>query len=939
MRLLLLPLLFVLALPVNAQDCFYQLRLTDSEGDGWNGGEVTLGVNGRTASYTLDAENDDGFSRDFFFPVDNGDPIVVGYEAGAFPEEVGFTILDNNDSLIYEVTAPVTSPSLTTFTATCRSCAPPPLSSIELYRVRYNSVDIRFRSTPGNPTYRIEYGSGAFDPTAGTGTEILTTDTMLRVSELEPLTTYQFYVSTICSDPADTTVRRGPFRIQTPIRKDVGITDLRRPISKCLPGTADSVTVGITNFGGEPQQFIRLDFSVNGEPGGVEMPFDGIFTGVVSPDSTEYFTFDARADLRQPGFYEFKVFTMLEEDENLRNDTLTTTVVSLPVITEYPYFEGFENGHGFWFTEMGGRGPSSWELAEPDGQRIDRAGSGDLAYVTNASGPYNDDETSYLLSPCFNFSDLEDDPYLSFLLNVDTEAEFDGLYLEASTDGGDTWDLVERNPTGVNWYNNGIQQVWDGNGGFGEGYSLAGQQLRGYAGEESVRLRFVFTSDGDNRREGIAIDNIRITDRPEVDYAATRVTLINEANCYNEFDTVQIRLARLGEEAVDSVMVYYSLNGDPAVVELAPAPQTYGQQQTYNFDVRLQFGSASRERNRLVAWVEAEGDSASYNDTVVYRFMLAQPLPFLADFEDRRIPRSWELDADIVLAERAGSPSVALTDNLSEQDTLMRFATANYGPIEIGDELVFTYRQRDADGNPVTGGLASLQVDGIVDCGTLSPNLLTIANPPDTTFVIPLDEYVGENMYFNFLAEWASGDYYVMLDDISVRRCPANLDLRFTTAPPSGIFADDGTAYVLAGNGLPPYTYNWSNGDTTPSADSLSVADYSVTVTDALGCSETLEVEVDLIAVATSDPEDLLAGLQAFPNPTDGRINLQLELPGPLPLSLEVYDGSGRRIDRRNLGQNSTLNSFVELSEMAPGLYLIRVRAGEATRTVRVIKR
>ncbi|PPK85170.1 putative secreted protein (Por secretion system target) [Neolewinella xylanilytica] len=933
-------------MPVSAQDCFYQLRLTDSEGDGWNAGALTVRVGGTSFTYTLDATNDDGASRDFFVPVNDGDAVVIGFEAGAFPEEVGFSVLDNNDSLIYEVTAPATDAELTTFTAACRSCAPPPRSSIELYRIRFNSVDIRFRSTPGDPTYRIEYGEGEFDPTTDTGTEILTQDTMLRVSGLEPLTTYRFFVTTICNNPADTTVRRGPFRIDTPIRRDVGITELRRPVSKCQPAATDSVTVGITNFGGEPQQFIRLDFTVNGEPSGVQMPFDGIYTGVVSPDSTEYFTFDARADLRQAGFYEFQVFTMLEEDENVGNDTLTASVVSLPVISQFPYLESFETGDGFWFTEQGGRGPVSWERGEPRGQRIDRAGSGDFAYVTNAGGPYNDDERSYLLSPCFNFLDLEEDPYLSFLLSVDTEEEFDGLHLEASTDGGDTWELVERNPSGVNWYNNGLQQVWDGNGGFGEGYSLVGQQLRGYAGEDQVRLRFVFTSDGDVRREGVAIDNIRITDRPQVDYAVTRVSLINEANCFNEFDTVQIRLARLGEQSVDSVLVYYSLNGDPAVVERAPAPQTYGEQQTYNFDVRLQFGSASRDRNRLVAWVEAEGDSATYNDTVLYRFMLAQPLPFLADFEDRRVPRSWEIPSDIVIAARPGSPSVALTDNLSADDTEMAFTTANYGPVAQGDEFVFTLRQRDADGNPVSGGIENLTVNMIVDCGSQTIPIVSVANPGDSTFVVSMDtvflvlnEVSDPNIYFEFLVEWGSGDFYAMIDDIAVRRCPDDLDLRYTTAPPSGIFADDGTAYVLAGAGLPPYTYSWSNGDTTQSADSLSVAEYAVTVTDALGCSETLDVEVDLTAVATSDPDDLLSGLEAFPNPTAGRVDLRLELPGPLDLGLEVYDGAGRRIERRSLGKSNSLATFIELTDRTPGLYLIRVHAGEATRTVRVIKR
>ena len=929
----------MVATGVGAQDCYYQLRLTDTGGDGWNGGRVTVEVAGVQQTFTLDATTDDGSARDVFFAVNNGDAVSVGYRRGAFPEEVGFSILDNNDSLIYTVTAPVTDPALTTFTAACRACAPPPLSSIELYRVRYNSVDIRFRSVPGDVNYRIEYAPGEFDPATQSGTVITTRDTMLRVGNLETQTSYQFYVSVLCPDAANSSVRRGPFTIRTQIRRDVGITLLQQPFTQCQPTGTDSVTVGITNFGGEAQQFIRLNYTVNGRMSNVQTPFDGIFTGVVSVDSTEYFTFDAPADLREAGYYEIKVFTQLENDEDSSNDTLTASVVSLPVITEYPYLQDFESNDGFWFPSQGGRGPFSWHRGMPTGQRIDRAGSGEYAYVTNPGGLYNDDEVSYLESPCFDFSGLAEDPYLTFLLAVDTEEEFDGLHLEASTDGGDSWRLIERNPTGINWYNNGLQQMWDGDGGFGDGYALVGQQLQGLGGRDEVRLRFVFTSDGDNRREGVAIDNIRITDRPRVDYAATRVELVNEANCFNEFDTVRLTLSRLGQESLDNVTVYYSLNGDPAIVETAPAPQVYGEETVYDFDVRVQFGAASRQRNRLVAWVEAEGDSATYNDTVYYRFQLAQPLPFLADFEDRRVPRSWELESDIVIADRPGSSSVALTDNLSEADQRMAFTTANYGPIRVGDELVFTLRQRDAAGNPVTGGIERLVVDATVDCGSFTPNLLTASNPNDSTFVLRLDEYSGQNIFFDFLVEWGSGDFYAMLDDIAVRRCPENLDLRFTTAPPSGIFADDGTAYVLAGAGLPPYRYAWSNGDTTQSADSLSVAQYGVTVTDALGCSDTLSVEVDLTAVATSDPDDLLSGLEAFPNPTSGRVDLRLELPGPLPLGYEVYDANGRRITTRQLGTDRRLNTFVDLGDRVAGLYLIRVYAGGASRTLRVLKR
>ncbi len=64
-----------------------------------------------------------------------------------------------------------------------------------------------------------------------------------------------------------------------------------------------------------------------------------------------------------------------------------------------------------------------------------------------------------------------------------------------------------------------------------------------------------------------------------------------------------------------------------------------------------------------------------------------------------------------------------------------------------------------------------------------------------------------------------------------------------------------GTASVLVSSGTAPFSYSWSNGAAGSSASGLSAGDYSVTVTDANGCTASCSVNVgqpSLLEVSSS---------------------------------------------------------------------------------------
>lgn len=81
------------------------------------------------------------------------------------------------------------------------------------------------------------------------------------------------------------------------------------------------------------------------------------------------------------------------------------------------------------------------------------------------------------------------------------------------------------------------------------------------------------------------------------------------------------------------------------------------------------------------------------------------------------------------------------------------------------------------------------------------------------------------------------------------------LPLGISVSPVSCHGAQDGTAGVLPGGGLPPFAWAWGTGDTTALLDSLGGGSYSATVTDALGCTGELSFLLNAplpVAVAVS---------------------------------------------------------------------------------------
>lgn len=931
--------LFLLAfgLPVlTAQTCEYQLVLEDRAGNGWNGGILTLRINGIAASpYTLTPANSNGSRRSYYFSVNDGDNIQLGFDQGAFPAESVFTLLDNADSLLYtNAAAPVSGNNVFSITANCVACAPPAANGISFFRVRATSADLSFRALPAaeNPLYRIQYRGGDYDPAVDEDGMIITgTGTQYRIDDLEPDSLYTFWIDAVCRALDDTSRVRGPYVIQTQKRADVGITQLRAPVTGC-DLTNENVTIGITNFGGEPQAFFNVDFAIDGNAAGVSRPQDGIFTGVVGVDSTEFFTFDIQAFLDIPGTYEFTIWTELEGDEDTSNDTLTISVTNIPQITDFPYNEGFEENNGFWYVEREGRGVASWAWGEPDNDLINRAPEGRNAWVTNLTGDYNNLEESYLVSPCFDLSDMENDPLFTCQLFLDTEEGFDGASLEITSDGGETWRTVETSPAGINWYNDLMNQRWTGTR---PGVSTVAQLLEGVAGD-TIQLRFAFRSNGAETFEGILVDAVSLTERADRNLAAAQAFTINPSVCSSPTDSVRVRFTNLGLTFARDFDLSYRINGGTVVTEAFPDSLRPGQSTSFIF--ATPFDGTLAAESRIEVWTSLIDDVDNSNDTTVFFLRTREDIPFFEGFARPVVPTGWMLDEDLIITDLEAVGNFSIYDNLNATDTTLLFRTTNYGNVAAGDTLRFSVVFREFDFNIPYTDSTRMTVRAYVDCAETSETIADLTLAGDTIVAIDLEAFAGSALQFEIFMQRDSGDFDVTFDDFNIKRCADNLGLMVDVIDVTTGNVNDGAATIIPGGGVAPFSYIWPDGQTVNSVDTLIAGTYTVMVTDAVGCTDEVTFRVEF-PVSNDEPADLLSDLRVFPNPTSGLLEVRLELPEASVLRAAVYDLTGRQLQTFDFGRQLRLSEQFDFSAYPAGIYLLRLHTADAARTVRLIKK
>ena len=171
------------------------------------------------------------------------------------------------------------------------------------------------------------------------------------------------------------------------------------------------------------------------------------------------------------------------------------------------------------------------------------------------------------------------------------------------------------------------------------------------------------------------------------------------------------------------------------------------------------------------------------------------------------------------------------------------------------------------------------------------------------------------------------------------------IELPFTLIEPDELVVDDAvidydliTLTIYVSGGVEPYIYSFDGGETYSDSnvtDDLGASIINVVVQDANGC------EVEYV-VAVDNVNDIVNswGINAYPNPSQNDLYLELNFPVQTEASIEVFDTKGRRVHNISAKNYISGDNFVkiDLSNFASSIYIIKIASAEGYRYIKVTK-
>ncbi len=270
-------------------------------------------------------------------------------------------------------------------------------------------------------------------------------------------------------------------------------------------GNLDSVQVEVKNLGTNTINSIQVDYILDGNPDNVN------WSGNLISGATTLI--DIPTLVLTTGYHALNITSTFSNDSYASNNVSNAKFYANE-IGSYNIVNDFETVSDELIVFDEGLCGNYWTRGVATGSVLNS--SGNNVYGTELGGNHADNIKSYLYSECYDFTNITS-PTIKFDLAFDLELDWDILYVEYSTDGGNNW-IVLGTSSDPNWYNSntlpgsnclncpGAQ--WTGTNATLQEYSY---DLSAFEGESSVTFRFVFHSDQSVNQEGVILDNLTLS--------------------------------------------------------------------------------------------------------------------------------------------------------------------------------------------------------------------------------------------------------------------------------------------------------------------------------------------------------------------------------------------------------------------------------------------
>ena len=292
-------------------------------------------------------------------------------------------------------------------------------------------------------------------------------------------------------------------------QKDVKIVEILNLSSTNVECTNSLVSpqINVKNSGATVINNIDFNYSYNGSN------FQYNWIGTLNPNQNAIVSLP---EISLPkNLYNFNVTAVINNDEVSENNTSSKSFVlnNVGTLNDLNTFETPEDSL-LSYDESGLF--STWQRGTANG--VINTGTSNV-YASNLTGNYDDNRKAFLVSECYNFSQITN-PVMSFKMAYDLENNWDILYLQYTTDNGANW--FKLGETASNWYNsdrtpetsgedctNCVGGQWTGTNTTLTEYTYSLNSFSGYP--NNVIFRFVFHSDGSVTATGVVVDDFLIS--------------------------------------------------------------------------------------------------------------------------------------------------------------------------------------------------------------------------------------------------------------------------------------------------------------------------------------------------------------------------------------------------------------------------------------------